>query len=225
MQFTPVSFQLTVFTNLTIENAKSIARSFDESYKKMALPIVPVPNAPWFRITSLDQSINIDLSNNRIDYFYLNATKDKADELLNFDDNSHKLTKFLSFININGDKISGISRLAINYNYFIQDEADIYKKKLNDLFFSKFFGDAEELLFRVNNQKQIDNLTFNVITDCQNAIAQNNQNLDSTKCIMFHHDINNISTDNIEKDKLLGYFTKMLHELNTLIETIRVIIK
>lgn len=211
MEFTPVSFQLTVFTNLTIDDAKMLAKSFDQSYKKMALATVALPNAPWFRITNLNQSVNIDLSNNRIDYYYLNISEEK-------------ITEFLDFIN-NSGQVRNISRLAINYNYFIADEDNIYKKKLNDLFFSRFFGDVEELLFRVNNQKKIYDLLFNVITDCQNAIAQNNQNLDSTKCIMFHHDINNISTDNIEKDKLLGYFTKMLKELNTLIEKINGIIK
>lgn len=206
MNFTLISFQLTIFVELSIENAKTIAKSFDENYERVALPTMSMPNAPWFRIIAKNQSMNIDISNNRIDFFY----REFKDE---------KINQFVEFIDKNSDLIGTISRIALNYSSFVQDIKDEYKTKLNRFFkFYDVYGDSEELLFRINNRKQIDSLLFNIITNCQSGTVQNSQTLESIKCIIFHYDINNVSVDMIDKNNLLGYFTKMSKELYILKE-------
>lgn len=206
MDFTLMSFQLTVFAELTVEKAKTIAKSFGENFDKMPLPTASLPNAPWFRVVDKSQSMNIDISNNRVDYFYRE-----------YDDK--KINQFIEFINKNSDLIDPISRIALNYSSFIQDINSEYKAKLNRFFkFNEVYGDAEELSFRINNRKKIDDLTFNIITNCYSSLVQNSQTLESIKCIIYHYDINNVSVDIIEKDKLQNYFTAISKELCVLKE-------
>lgn len=205
MKKNTISFQLTIFTKLDIESAKSITRSFSVDYNKISLPTSN--NQPTlFRITAKDQTEQINISTERIDYFYR-------------DYNPSNISQFVDFIANNKDKITDITRIALNYSYFINDETGEQKNKLNHYHnFYKVYGDAGDIYFRLNNPKIIDGLHFNIITECQSNIVQNNQTFENIKCIVCHYDINNIATQKIDIDSISSFFNKMNEELESLIK-------
>lgn len=200
-----ISFQLTIFTKLDIERAKSITLSFNANYNKISLP-TSINQPTLFSITAKDQTEQINISTERIDYFYRNY-------------NPSYISKFVDFVVNNKDKIGDITRIALNYSYFINDETGKQKNKLNNYHnFFKVYGDAEEIYFRLNNPKIIDGLLFNIITECQSNIVQNSQTFENIKCIVCHYDINNIATQKIDIDSIPSFFNKMNEELESLIK-------
>ena len=75
-------------------------------------------------------------------------------------------------------------------------------------------GDAEELLFRINNKQQLKALLFNVITTIKSGIVQNQETFENRKSLQFHLDINNVPVELIDSSEIESYFNEMLNMLN-----------
>ena len=204
--FTLVSFQMTAFTNLSVDSAKAFAKSLGPDFNKQAIPVTPFAETPLFRVTANDKSQSFDISQKRIDCFY----SEYAEK--NIKDFVAKLRQI--------PDLGKISRLAINYTGFVPDEDEKVILNLNKKFgFEKLFGDTCEIMFRTNNRKQILELTFNEIVECQNSIMQNSSTLDEVKSVTFHFDINNVPVDEIKIEKVESFFDLMYKELEEKINT------
>lgn len=204
--FTLVSFQMTAFTNLSVDSAKSFAKSFGPEFNKQALPVTPLVATPLFRVAANDKSQTFDISQKRVDCFY--SVYSEA----NIKDFVAKIKQI--------QNLDKISRLAINYIGFVADEDEKVISNLNEKFgFKKLFGDACEFMFRTNNRKQINELTFNEIIDCQNSIMQNSLTLDEIKSVTFHFDINNVPVEDVGIENVETLFNLMNAELKEKIDT------
>lgn len=211
MEFTMMLFQLTVFSELNRDIAKSFVLSFDESYTKVATDSI-LQKSPWFRITAQDQSFSIDVAENRIDCYYREFSEKSYSNFIN-------IVKMIQLAN-------PITRIALNYSNFIKDEEGLEKNKFNKYFnFYNNYGEAEEILFRINHQKELETLKFNIITNCQSGIVQNSQTFENVKCLIFHYDINNVSVANIDQSKLEKYYQLMDIELKRLIQVEKDLLK
>lgn len=204
--FTLVSFQMTAFTDLSMDSAKVFAKSFGAEFNIQALPATPFVEAPLFRVADKDRLQTFDISQKRVDCFYSEYSD------VNIKDFVAKIKQI--------PNLGKISRLAINYIGFVADEDEKVISNLNRKFgFQKLFGDACEFMFRTNTRKQILEYTFNEIIECQNSIMQNSSTLDEVKSISFHFDINNVPVDDIGFEKIASLFNSMNKELKEKIDT------
>lgn len=204
--FTLVSFQVTAFTNLSVDSAKAFAKSFGPEFNKQALPATPFAETPLFRVMANDKSQTFDISQKRVDCFYSEYSEK------NIKDFVVKLGQI--------PDLGKISRLAINYTGFVADENEKVILNLNEKFgFKKLFGNAYEFMFRTNNRREILGLIFNEIVECQNSIMQNSLTLDEVKSVTFHFDINNVPVEDISIEKIESLFDSMNKELIEKINT------
>lgn len=204
MEITTMLFQLTIFSKQDKNEAKSFVLSFDESYTKVATDNI-IQKSPWFRVTANDQSLSIDVSENRIDCYYREYTEKTYNSFID-------LIKKIGLSN-------PITRIALNYSNFVKDEDGIGKSIINKYFnFYDSYGDAEEISFRINHRKKLETLDFNIITNCQSGMVQNSQTFENVRSLIFHYDINNITVNNIDVSNLNEYYQLMDFELKRLIQ-------
>lgn len=199
MEFIDTSFQLSVFADINYETATDLAKCLLEYDFRLVPTNQPIINDFFINLANVKSSTGVAFSKNRIDYAFQQYDTEKIDK---FVDDILMLDKIKN--------IGNISRLALNYNFFIKDDNDVNKKIFADHFnFSKDFGELKDVFFRINHNKIVDNLVFNTIVTCQNSSMQNVKTLENIKCVAFHFDINNVSVSSIERPDLKKFFKEM----------------
>ena len=206
MEFTLISSQLTAFANFSLEDAEKFVKSFNDNCEKIAIQLNEnQSNAPWFQIKEKNKLFAIDIWKGRIDCFFSVFEEKIFFDFVNF------LKKF--------QNLGSITRIAINYVDFVRDHDGLIKSKVEKYFqFFEIFGETQEIAFRLNSQKELNDLKFNFISNWRNDVVQNSQTFEQAKCMMFHYDINNIPTENIAIERIPEYFELMKQELEKIIQ-------
>lgn len=198
MESQSLSFQLTAFANIDVETAKVFVRSFDDTYNKRGISQTEIKGTPLFRIDSASGNEVINISLDRIDFFYSNYDMSLIDDVLK------NLSKF------NDLRVLAINRLAINFREIYLDKNFVLVEKLNKLFkFVDFFGNSKELMFRLNNVQTYLQTPINVITTLQSGLMTNTYTFEDANGIIVHYDINNKPAQKIEFDSVELYYKEL----------------